>query len=251
MNGFKRLILILYVLLSAFAIVYLACGYFSATSFIADFLLGLIGAANMPYVLLVCLLVLVIGLVVILLRAVFGRSANKTVKLKNDHGTCEIESNAIVSVVRVIVNSHAGIDHIKTDVRARNGNDATIRLAVKASVGNVSNLSDVAAEMQGEVKEAVEKFTGVTVSEVSFKLRRGSEPTYDEVTETPEKDMHSFDTAAEYYGTGDKPAEEKLEPEQAGTAEPETPEEAAVDADQKTVALADEEPAEKTEGARL
>ena len=141
------------------------------------------GDLSLDYAVLVLLVITLIGALVILCRALSMRSKNTFQSSKNELGIIQVSRGAIVHEVETTVEAHESLKLLRTNVTIRNRRHPVSEIEVRIAPRLSMPMDKVSADLQREIKEAVEHLTGNEVKSVLIDVRKAME-----IKEAPEED---------------------------------------------------------------
>ncbi|MBM6775618.1 alkaline shock response membrane anchor protein AmaP [Olsenella profusa] len=166
MNGLKRLCMVVYVLASAFSLGALALTWFGPWTLVASALLNVEAYA---LALMACLAVSVLGLVVLLARALFARRTVRTVEIATvDGGVISVTRDAIAAQASHIVEADGTCTaaRVRVDAKARGHVRVHVRVLPHETVDVVAK----GAELHAELIDGLAAVCGDKVEDVSLEF---------------------------------------------------------------------------------
>lgn len=181
MRGLKRLCTVIFVLADAFVLAALALTWYGPWTDAATALLYL-----EPYALavLVCLVVSVVGLLVLLARALFGGRRVRTVEVATvDGGTISVTRDAIAAQASHIVEADGtcAAARVRVDAKPRGHVRVHVRVLPRQTVDVVAK----GAELHTELVDGLAAVCGDTVENVSLEFVEPEAVTLSEPGEAP------------------------------------------------------------------
>lgn len=181
MRGLKRLCTVIFVLADAFVLAALALTWYGPWTDAATALLYL-----EPYALavLVCLVVSVVGLLVLLARALFGGRRVRTVEVATvDGGTISVTRDAIAAQASHIVEADGtcAAARVRVDAKPRGHVHPHVRVLPRQTVDVVVK----GAELHTELVDGLAAVCGDTVENVSLEFVEPEAVTLSEPGEAP------------------------------------------------------------------
>lgn len=181
MRGLKRLCTVIFVLADAFVLSALALTWYGPWTDAATALLYL-----EPYALavLVCLVVSVVGLLVLLARALFGGRRVRTVEVATvDGGTISVTRDAIAAQASHIVEADGtcAAARVRVDAKPRGHVRVHVRVLPRQTVDVVAK----GAELHTELVDGLAAVCGDTVENVSLEFVEPEAVTLSEPGEAP------------------------------------------------------------------
>lgn len=181
MRGLKRLCTVVFVLADAFVLAALALTWYGPWTDAATALLYL-----EPYALavLVCLVVSVVGLLVLLARALFGGRRVRTVEVATvDGGTISVTRDAIAAQASHIVEADGtcAAARVRVDAKPRGHVRVHVRVLPRQTVDVVAK----GAELHTELVDGLAAVCGDTVENVSLEFVEPEAVTLSEPGEAP------------------------------------------------------------------
>lgn len=181
MRGLKRLCTVIFVLADAFVLAALALTWYGPWTDAATALLYL-----EPYALavLVCLVVSVVGLLVLLARALFGGRRVRTVEVATvDGGTISVTRDAIAAQASHIVEADGtcAAARVRVDAKPRGHVRVHVRVLPRQTVDVVVK----GAELHTELVDGLAAVCGDTVENVSLEFVEPEAVTLSEPGEAP------------------------------------------------------------------
>lgn len=181
MRGLKRLCTVVFVLADAFVLAALALTWYGPWTDAAMALLYL-----EPYALavLVCLVVSVVGLLVLLARALFGGRRVRTVEVATvDGGTISVTRDAIAAQASHIVEADGtcAAARVRVDAKPRGHVRVHVRVLPRQTVDVVAK----GAELHTELVDGLAAVCGDTVENVSLEFVEPEAVTLSEPGEAP------------------------------------------------------------------
>lgn len=175
MNWFKRLVVILYSLMSACVIVYLGSYWFEYDP-VLRFFSSWSGTGWFKTMVVIFAAVALLGIMVSFVKALIAPASRKRLQVKGDNGSYSVDRKALTRVVSETIAHNPNIDYRGTKVKLKGGANPTIRLAIKAIPLRVEKIDELSDTLRTEVRKSLGAFSGVDVSNVDirFKSRRSS-----------------------------------------------------------------------------
>ncbi len=219
MGGFRKFCNVIFFLALLVCVGIFACAWFDVEP-IATFAED---NQNQPWftiLLLACLVIIAIGALIILFSTVFSRSKHSYQQSSTDFGKINISKAAIRHVVDQIVYEHPEFKGIKTFVYIENGHKPSLQVDVRIAPRGLVSVDEAGETLQKEIKEALEKLTGVPVQSVTLDVRENKDLSDVMTEEETEGEEESEEASDEAETDSDEPAEESEET-QADSEEPE------------------------------
>lgn len=159
MGGFKRFYFILYFILSFIGVGFLMVVWMGLEP-MATWLAPLENTTWFFWLMVLCVCVCVLGLIVVLCRAIFTPSDKRNLVMGTDLGEYRVSRDALRELITNTISHHSDLDCIDVRVKVDDKDLSTARVTAEVGVPQSAVLGILGPQLQREVKYAFESFTG-------------------------------------------------------------------------------------------
>lgn len=170
----RKLLAIVYLLAFVVLLTGLVC-YWFALDPVLSLLHDYRGSSWLDYTVWALLAIVVFGTLGYAIRTISQRGKNTFQKTSNELGAMQISRAAIVHEVNGVIDAHPEVKRSKTIVTIKNRRRPYAKVFVRLSPRGSLEMPVVVANLQREIKDAVERLTGNDVRSVTIDVRRGKD----------------------------------------------------------------------------
>ena len=173
MGGFRRFLYIIYFVISVITVGALAISWYDFAP-LAQYVNPVLDLPWAKWTLLGGLAVVAVGLIVVLIKAIFTKSKKSKQVSHTALGDVRITKHMFEDCVESVVTRHPELEFVDTDIIISNGSNPKASIDVVVIPHEADSLSGVAASLQEEIKAEVERLTGNPVTNVCVDFKAGS-----------------------------------------------------------------------------